>query len=466
MGPKVPALVVHTTAPKQAEEKPGLLDGMWACLLNDYLDNIGDGEEFDSDSSTSDAVSVSTDLLREERRRLRKLKKKERMKFRLKGRTIEKLRESAMAMAEERSKAEAFSGQSLFENLESTSNGKSPLDVVASKKMEARKKQMDTLMKKTKSSDRYEPVHNVDREPHHAHRVSTLDEEKAKVTGKPTLEEKVKPSSRPTFKRKPRTATRPSLEPEAVIPPMVVQNWSEKNIEAGMSTSKSQSSSVDADGLIARSEWMRLKGSLTNSKSSIDPAGISGSSTHVDAHGVIHIEDHVAEKIRSADERQTWHTRRDLPSHKPNPNKTYYPLRKSVAEIDRDDRAQLLHQRSLHQNEKQVNLALPTPTFGHMEVTSRSGLLAATANFGKHSTDDSFKTIHAFPKNISIPKDAVSSNEQVVGRIDSRDTEENIWSLEEDKRSELDEIRRKKLDREEALIRIRAIKARIAKLES
>jgi hypothetical protein len=48
---------------------------------------------------------------------------------------------------------------------------------------------------------------------------------------------------------------------------------------------------------------------------------------------------------------------------------------------------------------------------------------------------------------------------------DLRDDEEDVWALDENKRSELEEIRQKKLDRQQALDRIRAIKARMARLE-
>jgi hypothetical protein len=50
-------------------------------------------------------------------------------------------------------------------------------------------------------------------------------------------------------------------------------------------------------------------------------------------------------------------------------------------------------------------------------------------------------------------------------RSDLRDDEEDVWALDETKRSELEDIRQKKIDRQQALDRIRAIKARIAKLE-
>jgi hypothetical protein len=59
-----PKLVVHATGPRRAQEKTGICDLAWACILNDYLDN--DNTELSDDGQ-----------LRSERRKMRKLKRQE-----------------------------------------------------------------------------------------------------------------------------------------------------------------------------------------------------------------------------------------------------------------------------------------------------------------------------------------------------------------------------------------------------
>jgi hypothetical protein len=90
----------------------------------------------------------------------------------------------------------------------------------------------------------------------------------------------------------------------------------------------------------------------------------------------------------------------------------------------------------------------------HREPMTRSELLAATrlakdAPVTKHHT---------------LVRERL--NKGVELKTETRDADDNVWALEEYKRSQLDEIRQKKLDRKEALMRIRAIKAKIEKIES
>jgi hypothetical protein len=435
MGKKGPAFVVHTTAPKQPEEIPGLLDGMWACLLNDYLDNLNETDEEKSVSSSSDANSISTAALRAERRRLRKLKKRELRRLQLESTSVEKLRESALALVEQRSRV-SDSDPQLFQNLKSSSNVKEAFVDPTSKKIDAHKK-------KSKSRDKYEPVN------------LSMSQDKHQMSKK--KEEMRKP-----------ILSRPALEPEAALPPLGVHSWSGIKDRASLiSATKSQASSIDADGLVARSEWMQIQDAGSNVKSTVDPTGKislslkSRAKTRMDANGVIHIEESSTKKTDQLEESQTWHSRRDLFSDTQKARKSYHQKRSLNVEMIENNRQHHVHQKI------ESMAAGPETIHGRKELMiSRSDTLVPSSMPKRYPNEASLPAANGFPRDISIPKDAAPSHDETITKTDTRDTEENIWSLEEEKRSELDEIRRKKLDREEALMRIRAIKARIAKLET
>lgn len=437
MGRKAPALVVHTKAPKRTEDKPGLLDGMWACLLNDYLESLGDADadEYGTDSSTSDVRSVSTEALREERRRLKLLKKKEQKKIRMNGKNMDKLRESASALAEQRLRNLE---QHAMPNTESTAYRRDGLLVdVASKSV------ISQHIRKSEARDKYDSVHDGGYESKQGHRFPKLAEQKA------------------------RSKSRATLEPEAAASPMPVHSWSGAAVRPGLSPSKSQASSVDADGMVARSKWMQIKESESNIQSTVDPDGKSLQRRHskskarVDAHGVIHIEEpSTATQPFPSKDNHSWHSRRGALSDTPKLAKSHHQ-RKSSNRASANDPESTLQSNSSPQDTSTASIIVL------QEFAARGNFLAATSNQKRMANEDSISTVLTFPKAISVPKDASPRFQgPSMSRVDSRDTEDNVWSLEEDKRSELDEIRRKKLDREEALIRIRAIKARIAKLET
>jgi hypothetical protein len=403
---RIPALVVHTPVPKRNEENAGILDEMWACLLNDYLDNLGDLEEYNSDSSISHADTISTAALRTERLRLRKLKKQEKNRNRLKGKAMERLRGSAIVLAEERSRV---SDQPLFHNLESSRYEKGVLLDVASKRIDSKTR------KTTESHDIHEPVHVA-----------------------------VSRSHIPVKGGESTSASRMTLEPEAKAP-VPEQNWP---------ALKSKSSSIDADGLVARTEWMQIKKSESNGvKSMIDPVGMAAprskprTKARMGANGVIHLEegDNIIRTSHS-DDRKMRHLEQLAIGQRPHKS---YQKKMYLASTSGSE-----HERSLHQQlesretEPTIGKELIVPSSQYDGLTSRNDPLPATR------LDLPLRSL-----------DLTSPSHETVARIDARDVEDNLWSLQEEKRSELDQIRRKKIDREEALVRIRAIKARIAKLE-
>jgi hypothetical protein len=65
-----PELVVHALPQRQLDDNQGICDYVWACVLNDYLDT--DNTEYSDDNSISTA-----EVLRAERRKMKKMKKRE-----------------------------------------------------------------------------------------------------------------------------------------------------------------------------------------------------------------------------------------------------------------------------------------------------------------------------------------------------------------------------------------------------
>jgi hypothetical protein len=412
-GKRVPALVVHTPVPIKDEETPGLLDEMWACLLNDYLDNLSDIEADNSVSSSSDAESISTAVMRSERRRLRKLKKQEQNRNRLKGKTIERLRESAVMLVEEGSRV---SDQQLFQHLESSRYEKGVLLDVASKRIDEKARKMSEIR------DRYGPVPALTSS--HRRHVAIIGEEC-------------------------NMATRLIFEPGEEKPPVLGQNWP-------MVISKS--SSIDAEGLVTRDEWMQFKKTESNGvKSAIDPVGMtaphtkSRTKTRVDANGVIHLEEEDNFlRTNISNDRNRWHLE---PVTSALRSKRSQEKRKSLAGNIGGDRECSLYQKlEPRESKSAIGKDLTLVSSQNDGLTSRKDPLPATRLDVPIDSPEVKGTEHR-------------TKELYVSRIDTRDADDIVWSLEEDKRSELDQIRRKKLDREEALVRIRAIKARIAKLE-
>jgi hypothetical protein len=145
MATEVPELVVHTTVAKKPDENAGILDGIWACLLNDYLDNLGDTEDEESDTS-SDTNSMSTAALRAERRRLRHQKKRERRKELMKG-LLKDMSDPSFILED----SSAAVDRQLLHHLESDAYSKGDLLDVASRSF-------DTTIKSKESRDNHGPL--------------------------------------------------------------------------------------------------------------------------------------------------------------------------------------------------------------------------------------------------------------------------------------------------------------------
>lgn len=374
--------MVHTTAKKQKkkDEHPDFLDGVWACLLNDYLmDLVEDDDELSDESSSASSDSISTAALRAEKRRRKKMKKSEIRKQRL--RALDE--EAQMLDLEDASRASKRhpSGYSKHNSLDE-----------AAKRLADIKKRK----KKSRSHDRYEPM--------------AVAVQKAKLR-----KESIKDRSR---------VSRPALEPDgsfSVVSTPSLSNASFSN--QWIDSSKGYASSIDADGKIARKEWRRPS-EKRNEASSARRASFSRYyETRNDRDDEADFGSQVNPiAIEQTDENKSWHSRRDLFESKHKTSRS--------SQLDSNEAA-LETKSSRSKKKDRLPRKLSSPSFDTLHA---EGL--ETSPYGKSSSSDS-----------------------ATQRVDARASEEN-------RLSELDEIRQKKLDRKEALLRIRAIKARIAKLET
>jgi uncharacterized membrane protein YgaE (UPF0421/DUF939 family) len=190
-------------------------------------------------------------------------------------------------------------------------------------------------------------------------------------------------------------------------------------------------------------------------KSTIDPSGKRSTSgkprmkARVDANGVIHLdeEDNIR-RTYTSDDRKIWQL--EQLNNTQRSSKSYHKRKSLVGGIASD--RETSSQQKVEPRETKVAIA--------------QDLIVASSQYNglKSRSDSTLFTNFDSPNDSSEIKDTAPYKHPFT-IIDAREAEDNFWSLEEEKRSELDQIRRKKLDREEALVRIRAIKARIAKLE-
>jgi hypothetical protein len=396
MDQKAPKLVVHTTVPKKEEETVDILDGLWACLLNDYLDNLDvEEDEEESDSSLS-GDSISTAALRAERRRLQKMKKREKRKQRLMA-----LEEEAEAM-----QADIFppikEGR-LLRNMESSGYSKGNLLDVASQRLGGIK-----IQKKLR--DKYEPS----------------DASKTQEIRHDIIPETPR-------------VVRAALEPDGSVSSLSLSLSKPSLSKQWLESGKSQASSIDAEGTIARKGWNK-----TVEKRNDASARRLSRSIHreqrLDQNGVLQgrsQDDPIHIQRNDEHQNESWHSRRDLFAGAQDIAGSIH-LRKN--KIDSYESAM----------ERKLSSPKPKDRLPRREQVSNIETLDGGARLGssKHrqSKDD--------------------RSELATQRAETREVSENKWALEEDRRSELDMIRQKKLDRKEALMRIRAIKARIAKLET
>jgi hypothetical protein len=371
-----PELVKHTvTIPsivrKEPEDKPGILDGMWACLLNDYLDTLVDlsDDESNSDPSDADDNSVSTAVLLAEKRRLRSLKKKEKRKNRLKALALQDIAE---ASDPEHSPEEAY--QLLQQSQSKSRNEKNSLhDGVSTSRRSER------TMRFKKVRDKYETN---------------------------TAAPWVKGSSNERRLR----SLRKALDPDATEEHLSVHDEMDGRSLAASLDVRSRISRLRKEAeMEAETEW----GAEAKTRKRHEPLGDRSRRSYrsrsrsrlIQPEG--RINNDIVLKAGSQDnpidivsgtENRSWHSRRELFS----------------SDIDRLPKKKD-----------------PTPN------------------------------IELIPKN----QEKTPGERDPFYSADLRDDEEDVWALDENKRSELEEIRQKKLDRQQALDRIRAIKARMARLE-
>ena len=377
-----PELVKHTvTIPsrsrkKAPDDKPGILDGMWACLLNDYLDTLIDisDEDLSDDSDPSDDDdnnSVSTAVVLAEKRRLRRLKKKEKRKNHLKALALQDIAE---ASDPEHSPEEAY-------RLLQQSRSKS-------------RNEMNSLHDGASTNKRSERTN----------RFKEVRDKYETNTAAPWIKESSK-------ERRLRNL-RKSLDPDAIEEHLTLQDEMDGRSLAASLDVRSRISRLRKEvELEAEAEWeaeqaeakkhhkplegrsRRSYKSRSNSRL-IQPEGRVNNDIIMKAGSQ---DNPIA--IVSGPENRSWHSRRDLFS----------------SDMDRLPKKKD-----------------PTP---NIEFVS--------------------------PNPEKVPGAIGSSYSS-----DLRDDEEDVWALDDNKRSELEEIRQKKLDRQQALDRIRAIKARMARLEN
>lgn len=429
---KVPVFVVPTSNPKKMEETTSVLDGMWACLLNDYLENLGDSDEGNASSSSSrDANSISTTALRAERRRLKKMRKQEKRTARLKALAAKKYLGS-------HSSTDGFSNDvddQLFERLDSSVYSEGGLLDIASKKL-------SSTESKKNPHDKYEALRGES-------------------------DSKILPQER-TMEGQSEPSVRPTLEPEAAKPTFPAQGWSKTKSHTNESGRHAlATSSIDADGWVAGNGW---KGN----QSSTDPLCKKPqanrremkehSKSHIDDNGIVHVDldENFAEMERNHQSIKR-HSRRVLLSSKtmvtkrnPEKQQSFSQRSKEVTGLETWEPRDSISPQS--------GQSMPMTIQRQYDGISRNEMIAVTCGRIRSTEIAPFLEDESAYGGSRLP--GIEQNPTNQKTRDYSQSKETVWALTEDKRSELHEIRQKKLDRKEALLRIRAIKARIAKLET
>lgn len=439
---KPPELVIRTMAPKKVprKERSNVCDVVWACVLNDYLETEESALEVSLSEDDDDNNSISTeDLLRVTRKKMKKMKKREKEKAKEK-----KKKKLSVARTLLESIPDVDPSDILSVKDELVCSGSQSIEYVRSKgRYEVRTDdQVDWAEKKQKDTTE---IIQAPRSKNYIFQTSSLEsrQEQQAQLGQSDVDPQslhVRPGQSLSISK--------TLSQESTI-----SSRDQPVVDQREQHSQQKGRDRHVKGLLPRSPASSISTRDLKRDSVLKEEMVVPDSRQRQSQKPVNKEsvtvptmfNHEAERGRMT----------------PNNGSGHNPMEVTPVE-DSHGRSELLSGKP----PKPDNVKLSA----EQTKQRRDNIHASLASDGAAPQGSKSEQVRTTPRSRrDVPDVAQTLPKRRSKMTESRNEEEDdgdemVWALEDSKRSTLDEIRQKKLDRKEALERIRAIKARVSKI--